>query len=263
MLRWHGLRFPAMLIVQRARLGKALMAAGEKDQSNVAKFPLVGPDSPEVSALVAIVRRLSVARSVPEIMDIVAHSARTLIGADGITFVLRDGDRCYYAEEDAIGPLWKGQRFPMSACISGWCMLERRAAVIPDIYQDDRIPQDAYRPTFVRSLAMVPVRQDDPIAAMGAYWAACARYSRARLSCCRPLRTQLRWRWLTSSRAQQEPMATSTPGPGLGQAESSAAALSQPAVRPCQAKTLGSSRNEHSLAMAVGVAAGSVSWPPL
>jgi hypothetical protein len=58
----------------------------------------------------------------------------------------------------------------MSACISGWCMLERRAAVIPDVYQDDRIPQDAYRPTFVR-LAMVPVRQDDPIAAMGAYWA--------------------------------------------------------------------------------------------
>jgi two-component sensor histidine kinase len=147
------------------------MAAGEKDQSNVTKFPLVGPDSPEVTALVAIVRRLSVARSVPEIMDIVAHSARTLIGADGITFVLRDGNRCYYAEEDAIGPLWKGQRFPMSACISGWCMLERRAAVIPDIYQDNRIPQDAYRPTFVRSLAMVPVRQDDPIAAMGAYWA--------------------------------------------------------------------------------------------
>jgi len=147
------------------------MSAGDKDQGNVAKFPLVQPDSHEALGLVAIIRRLSVARSVPEIMDIVAHSARMLIGADGITFVLRDGDRCYYAEEDAIGPLWKGQRFPMSACISGWCMLERRAAVIPDIYQDDRIPQDAYRPTFVHSLAMVPVRQDDPIAAMGAYWA--------------------------------------------------------------------------------------------
>lgn len=147
------------------------MAGNESDQSKIAKFPLVLPDSPDVSALVAIIRRLSIARSVPEIMDIVAHSARTLIGADGITFVLREGDRCYYAEEDAIAPLWKGQRFPMSACISGWCMLERRAAVIPDIYQDDRIPQDAYRPTFVRSLAMVPVRQDDPVAAMGAYWA--------------------------------------------------------------------------------------------
>jgi two-component sensor histidine kinase len=147
------------------------MSAGDKNQSNLAKFPLVTSDTPEATALIAIVRRLSVSRSVPEIMDIVAHSARALIGADGITFVLRDGDLCYYAEEDAIGPLWKGQRFPMSACISGWCMLQQRAAVIPDIFQDDRIPQDAYRPTFVRSLAMVPVRQDDPIAAVGAYWA--------------------------------------------------------------------------------------------
>jgi two-component sensor histidine kinase len=59
----------------------------------------------------------------------------------------------------------------MSACISGWCMMEDQAAVIPDIYEDPRIPHDAYRPTFVRSLAMVPVRQEAPIAAMGAYWA--------------------------------------------------------------------------------------------
>jgi len=44
--------------------------------------------------------------------------------------------------------------------------------VIPDIYSDDRIPYDAYRPTFVKSLLMVPVRRDDPIAAIGAYWAA-------------------------------------------------------------------------------------------
>ena len=104
-------------------------------------------------------------------MEIITHAARILVGAHGITFVLRDGDRCYYAEEDAISPLWKGRRFPVSACISGWCMIERRSAIIPDIYEDDRIPRDAYRPTFVRSLVMVPVCQDNPIAAMGAYWA--------------------------------------------------------------------------------------------
>ena len=42
-----------------------------------------------------------------------------LVGADGATFVLRDGDCCYYVDEDAISPLWKGQRFPLEACISG------------------------------------------------------------------------------------------------------------------------------------------------
>jgi two-component sensor histidine kinase len=143
----------------------------EQQRSSVTQFPLVEPGAPETVALIAIVRRLSIARSIGEVMEIVTHAARTLLGADGITFVLREGDLCHYAEEDAISPLWKGRRFPMSACISGWCMLERKAAVIPDIYQDGRIPHEAYRPTFVRSLAMVPVRQDDPIAAMGAYWA--------------------------------------------------------------------------------------------
>jgi signal transduction histidine kinase/CheY-like chemotaxis protein len=42
---------------------------------------------------------------------------------------------------------------------------------IRDIYADARIPHDAYRPTFVKSLAMVPIRSADPIGAIGAYWA--------------------------------------------------------------------------------------------
>jgi putative two-component system response regulator len=121
--------------------------------------------------LVATVQQLSLARSVPEIQAIVRTAARRLTGADGATFVLRAGTRCYYADEDAIAPLWKGQRFPMSACISGWAMTNRRSAVIEDIYADDRIPHDAYRPTFVKSLAMVPIRTLDPVGAIGNYWA--------------------------------------------------------------------------------------------
>ncbi len=147
------------------------MSRSEELASTVTKFPLVKRDMPAIPALIAIVRRLSIARSLPEVMEIITHAARTLIGADGITFVLREGDLCYYAEEDAISALWKGRCFPMTACISGWCMLARKSAIIPDIYKDVRIPQDAYRPTFVRSLIMVPVRQDDPMAAIGAYWA--------------------------------------------------------------------------------------------
>lgn len=126
----------------------------------------------EAGALVGVIQRLSLSRSLPEIQAIVRTAARDLTGADGATFVLRERDRCFYADEDAISPLWKGQRFPMSQCISGWAMLNRQPAVIPDIYADDRIPHDAYRPTFVRSLAMVPIRQLDPLGAIGIYWAA-------------------------------------------------------------------------------------------
>nr|WP_297496702.1 GAF domain-containing protein [Ferrovum sp.] len=120
--------------------------------------------------LVEVVQKLSLARNLEEIMEIVRHAARSITGADGATFVLRDGDKCFYAEEDAISPLWKGQRFPMSACISGWAMLNRQAAVIENIYADSRIPADAYRPTFVKSLAMVPIRTIEPVGAIGTYW---------------------------------------------------------------------------------------------
>ena len=72
-------------------------------------------------------------------------------------------------EEDAIGPLWKGQYFPLSACISGWSMLNGQTAVIEDVFADPRIPHDAYRPTFVKSLIMTPVGEKN-VAAMGAYW---------------------------------------------------------------------------------------------
>lgn len=125
----------------------------------------------EEGELIETIQQLSLARSVAAIQAIVRHTARRLTGADGATFVLRDGDLCHYADEDAIAPLWKGQRFPMSACISGWVMLNRQPAMIPDTYADDRIPADAYRPTFVKSLLMVPIRQMNPLGAIGNYWA--------------------------------------------------------------------------------------------
>src|SRR5262245_53994159 len=121
--------------------------------------------------LVAAVQELSLARDLAAVMAVVRRAARELLGADGASFILRDADKGYYADEDAIGPLWKGQRFPMSACISGWAMLNRKPAVIEDIFADPRVPVDAYRPTFVKSLVMVPIRTEAPIGAIGNYWA--------------------------------------------------------------------------------------------
>jgi signal transduction histidine kinase len=121
--------------------------------------------------LVHVVQSLSHARDLNTVTDIVRKAARRLTGADGATFVLREADKCHYADEDAISPLWKGQRFPINACISGWVMQNAQPAVIEDIYQDSRIPADLYRPTFVKSLAMVPIRKEAPIGAIGNYWA--------------------------------------------------------------------------------------------
>ncbi len=121
--------------------------------------------------LVQTLTQLSITRDLPALMNIAVSAARRLTGADGATFVLREGDLCHYADEDAIGPLWKGQRFPIAACISGWAMTQRQPALVDDIYTDNRLDTEPYLSTFVRSAAVVPIRSADPIGAIGTYWA--------------------------------------------------------------------------------------------
>jgi two-component sensor histidine kinase len=117
------------------------------------------------------VKALSGARTHDAIVEIVRRAAREITGALGVAIVLREGDQCHYIAEDSAVPLWSGQRFPLTACISGWAMLNRRYAAITDIYQDPRIPHAAYRPTGIHSLVMAPVGDGEPIGALGAYWA--------------------------------------------------------------------------------------------
>jgi GAF domain-containing protein len=129
-------------------------------------------DAPSMPESMSRLRaRLEGADTLGEVIDIVRVSSRRLVTADGTTFVLRDGDHCFYADEDSIAPLWKGQRFPITACISGWAMLHEQPTVVPDILVDDRIPQDAYRPTYIASMVMVPIGLHKPVGAIGAYWA--------------------------------------------------------------------------------------------
>ena len=124
------------------------------------------------SQIIALVRECSLAREAADLTGVVTAAVRRHLAADGATFVVRDGRSCYYADEDAIAPLWKGRRFPLETCIAGWVMLNARTATIEDVYADPRISAETYRPTFVKSLAMVPVRAPNPIGALGAYWAA-------------------------------------------------------------------------------------------
>ena len=128
---------------------------------------MLGGPTAGIERLLRAMQELSLATQLAEVQRIVRTTARDLAGCDGATFVLRDGDQCYYADEDAIAPLWKGLRFPLEACISGWAMLNRQHVVIPDIYADPRIPHEAYRPTFVQSLVMTPVRTMAPVGAIG------------------------------------------------------------------------------------------------
>lgn len=142
------------------------------DQPKAERATSAAGDDGALDRMMQVIGALVAARQLDEVVGIVTHAARRIVGADGVTFVLRDGEACFYVEEDAIGPLWKGRRFPITDCISGWCMAHNASVIVPDIEADPRIPHDVYRPTFVESLAMAPVRARQPIGAIGAYWRA-------------------------------------------------------------------------------------------
>lgn len=125
----------------------------------------------ENQRLIKALQDISLAQTVEDVSEVVVHAVRDLVGADGANFVVRDGDLCYHLNEDCIGPLWKGQRYSMHVCLSGWVMRNKQRAVIPDVYSDPRIPVDVYRPTFVKSLVLTPIRSQDPIGAIGTFWA--------------------------------------------------------------------------------------------
>lgn len=132
--------------------------------------PRAGIARTPTGELLAAVDSLARAATTEDIVELIRTSARRLIGCDGIAIVIRDDDLCHYVEEDAVGPLWKGRKFALADCISGWTMLHGQTAVIPDVAGDARVPAHLYRDTFVRSLVMAPIGIEHPIAALGAYW---------------------------------------------------------------------------------------------
>ena len=121
--------------------------------------------------LFAAAERLANARSLDDVVEVVRTAARSIAGAQGITVVFGEGDECVYVAEDAIEPLWAGQRFPRSSCVSGWVMIHGEPAIIPDISADPRVPYHLYKATFVRSMVMMPVDTGSQPMAIGAYWA--------------------------------------------------------------------------------------------
>ena len=135
-----------------------------------------------LNQLVGAVNELSEAADMGEVRSVVSAAARNLTGADGAAFMVRDGKQCFYAEEDAIEPLWKGRYFPIDECISGWVMVYRQAVAVSDIDLDERLRPETYGATFVKSMAMVPIRSSSPVGAIGTYWDRIHTPSKAEIS---------------------------------------------------------------------------------
>ena len=120
--------------------------------------------------LIEVIAELEAASDRGGLQRIVCRAARRITTADGAAYVVRDGKQCHYAEEDSDAPLWKGSTVPIEECISGWTMVYRQAVAVSDIVLDDRLRPEMYGPTYVQSMAMVPISSTAPVGAVGVYW---------------------------------------------------------------------------------------------
>lgn len=123
-----------------------------------------------IEDLLILVQNLCLAHSLEEITKIILTAVRKLTNADGSTFVLLDNGFCYYVDENAIHPIWKGQRFPMDTNINGWVILNKQATIIEDVSIDERVSKSVGKDTFVKSMAIFPMGTEQPMGAIGTYW---------------------------------------------------------------------------------------------
>lgn len=134
-----------------------------------------------------VLRYLSFLYDPERVTEVMRGAVRELLDAEGACFVLREGELAYFADEDAVAPLWKGRRFPLGECAEGRAMLRREPAVVEDALREPGLPRRHYERTFVRGLAVMPVSREDPVGALGAYWARPHRATAAQLDALRAL----------------------------------------------------------------------------
>lgn len=120
--------------------------------------------------LIKAIQELSKADDLEKIIFIAKTTVRELTGADSTAIVLREGNKCFYIDEDAKYPFWKGQKFPIESCISGLSMINQSTIVVEDINKDKRIEKSLYRNTQINSLLVVPIKVCDPIGTINCYW---------------------------------------------------------------------------------------------
>ncbi|MBI5617057.1 MAG: PAS domain S-box protein [Gammaproteobacteria bacterium] len=152
--------------LERDAAGKVMSAFGTCQDITERKLALE-----RLHQLTEAVGEMAGVRTLPELLAIVCRATRSIIGCDGATVVLRDEEQCHYVGEDAITPLWQGQRFLLAQRVSGRVMERGEPDIIEDTAGHPDVPEEAYGHTFVRALSIVPVGRPTASGALGCYWA--------------------------------------------------------------------------------------------
>ena len=114
------------------------------------------------------VRDICAARDVRQWLAVTRERTRTLLGADGVAFIIQLADKCYCADDDPIAPFGSGRQEPTHS--AGWALNHRQTVIVSDLTAEPHLATDDWLTAGARSLLMVPVRKPFPIGTVVAYW---------------------------------------------------------------------------------------------
>lgn len=125
----------------------------------------------EFDDLLTVLSDVSHIKVYEDITSTLKTAAKRLIHCDASSIIIRVDEDCHYIDEDSEQPLWKGMRFPLNNCITGWAILNGSTAIIPDIYDDARVPAELYRHTSIQSMMVAPLKNKNMQGgAISVYW---------------------------------------------------------------------------------------------
>ncbi|ACB94018.1 PAS domain-containing protein [Beijerinckia indica] len=169
-----------------AALQGSTMTVDAPGREDLSFAPQEAGDAISWRALADVLSAIAAVQEPRAVMKLVCRAGCALVGADGASFILREGDFCHYAEQEGLGPLWQGLRFTLRECLAGSVLAEGVPAIIPDVRRDDRAA--LYHMTGVESLMMIPLGaglQPEPrLGTIGIYWACKREPTEAEIHAC-------------------------------------------------------------------------------
>ena len=142
----------------------------------------VTEESP-TETLIDAIQELARVPKLAEIETLVTSAARRMTRAAGATLIMLEDDTADYVAEDSLAPLLKDrQRAARRRPRRLGDPRPRAQVVIADVLADQRVDRETYAQTFVKSVAIVPIRAHDPIGAVGVYWSIRHQASETELS---------------------------------------------------------------------------------
>ncbi|MDX9719830.1 MAG: response regulator [Myxococcota bacterium] len=112
---------------------------------------------------------LSQARSVDGVIDVLSSVVVALLGCDGVSFALREGDAVRYLEPMLLAPSQRGTKVDLERSLAARVMRSGEALRIFGAASE--LPSEVYN-SDVKAMLLVPVRRKQALGALVAFWRA-------------------------------------------------------------------------------------------